>query len=108
MRFEVTTQKADQQKTELAIVAVFTDKQMGTPARGLDKASKGLISQEINARPTNIARGGFFASDVDWDLNLDPLRRPFFVHMVHGLLLIVFTFYRILYLEQFIHRLKNV
>jgi leucyl aminopeptidase len=47
MRFEVTTKKANQHKTELAIVAVFADKQMGPPARSLDSAGGGLISQAL-------------------------------------------------------------
>ena len=43
MRFEVTTAKAQQNKTDLSIVAVFTDGQSGKVARALDKAGNGLI-----------------------------------------------------------------
>lgn len=47
MRFEVKTAKAHQHKTELAIVAVFLDNQLGTPAQALDKAAKGLIADVL-------------------------------------------------------------
>jgi len=48
MRFEVTTSKVQQIKTDLAIVAVFADGQLGTAARALDKAGNGAISAAIN------------------------------------------------------------
>ena len=44
MQFEATTAKAQQNKTDLAIVAVFTDGQLGNVAQALDKAGNGLIS----------------------------------------------------------------
>jgi leucyl aminopeptidase len=47
MRFEVKTAKAHQLKTELAIVAVFTDNQLGAAARALDKAGDGLIADVL-------------------------------------------------------------
>ena len=47
MRFEVKTAKAHQLKTELAIVAVFTDNEMGSPAQALDKAGDGLVSAAL-------------------------------------------------------------
>ena len=47
MRFEVKTAKAHQLKTELAIVAVFTDNQLGTTARALDKVGDGLIADVV-------------------------------------------------------------
>ncbi|MGI9290016.1 MAG: leucyl aminopeptidase [Gammaproteobacteria bacterium] len=47
MRFDVTTAKAQQNKTDLAIVAVFSAGQTGAAAGPLDKASQGLISEVL-------------------------------------------------------------
>ena len=44
MRFEVKTAKAHELKTELAIVAVYSDNDMSPPTRALDKAGNGLIT----------------------------------------------------------------
>ena len=47
MRFEVKTLKPADHKTALAIVAVFTDGEMGAAAKALDKASGGAISAAL-------------------------------------------------------------
>jgi leucyl aminopeptidase len=59
MRFEVKTAKAHQLKTELTIVAVFTDNEMGAQARALDKAGNGLIfaalkNGDISGKPGEV------------------------------------------------------
>jgi leucyl aminopeptidase len=55
MRFEVTSAKAQQNKTDLAIVAIFADTQSGTVASQLNKAGDGLISavtdEDISGEP---------------------------------------------------------
>ncbi|HJP04880.1 MAG: leucyl aminopeptidase [Chromatiales bacterium] len=48
MRFVVSTADAAGQKTELAVVAVFEEGQLGSPARSLDKKARGLISAVVD------------------------------------------------------------
>jgi hypothetical protein len=50
--------------------------------------SKEMIRQEINALSTDIARYQLFLSDVNSNLNLETLRRPFFI-MTHSFYLYV-------------------
>jgi leucyl aminopeptidase len=49
MRFEVKTAKAQQHKTDIAVVAVFADGEPGIAAKALDKAGGGLISEVLTA-----------------------------------------------------------
>jgi leucyl aminopeptidase len=58
MRFEVKPVAAAEHKTDIAIVAVFADNQLGTAARALDKATEGLIARalqtgDIDPKPGN-------------------------------------------------------
>jgi leucyl aminopeptidase len=48
LRFVVSTADAAGQKTELAVVAVFEEGQLGSPARSLDKKARGLISAVVD------------------------------------------------------------
>ncbi len=48
MRFEVKTVKPAEYKTDVAIVAVFADGELGPAGRALDKASGGLINAALN------------------------------------------------------------
>ena len=64
--------------------------------------SKEMISQEINARPTDITSDRFFLSDVNGKLNMNTLRNSLFImlHCIHlvmrmvSLLLWISTFGR--------------
>ena len=39
----------------------------------IPSCNKGMISQEINARPTDVARNQLFRSDVNWKLDTNTL-----------------------------------